>query len=77
MKKAYSGASLQELESGQKYVEIFPREISNRNAVLYMTHVLVGAQNAGFLTGLTKEVVVGLANIDSGQIAAIQFKDNA
>lgn len=73
LETAYDSVSIGKAPDGTEYIRIAPNEISERNAVLYALHILTGAENAGILTDLDKEVVVGKSK--TGEKAVVIFND--
>lgn len=70
MSQAYLGLEVKENEDGESYIRIRPAEgLSERNAALYMLHVLVAAK--GLIGNIGVGVVVGL---DDANQAVIQFE---
>lgn len=68
----YRGVYLQRQGKNQsRVVRIVPGEISERDAVLYATHILTAAVKTGALSGLDKDVV---PSIDGGE-AVIKFEE--
>lgn len=71
LEDAYDRIAVKKNEEGIMYLHIIPKDISNRDALLYMNHALVGAVNAEILKDLDKIVV---PEIKDGK-AVINFKD--
>ena len=71
MSAAYGGARITEIEKGDKVVkviEVTARKITPRDGTLYMLHTLTGADNAGYLTGVTSSIEV---SNEQGRIVVI------
>jgi len=70
MSQAYRGLEVKKNEDGESYIRIRPANgLSERNAALYMLHVLVAAK--GLIGNIGVGVVVGL---DDANQAVIQFE---
>jgi PAB1-binding protein PBP1 len=70
LQTAYDSVEVVNTEK-ENYINIIPKELSPRDAMLYMNHTLVGAVNAGILTGLDK--VVDL--VREGDKVVVKFSD--
>lgn len=71
LETAYDRVAQMKSADGVDYLQIIPKDLSPRDALLYMNHTLVGAVNAGILSELDKLVV---PEIKGGKVI-VKFQD--